>query len=60
MNINRFTSKSQEVIRQAQEIALSRNHPQLDVAHLLYALLLQEESIVPVILAKLETDTEKL
>ncbi len=60
MNINRFTTKSQEAVRNAQEIALSRSNPQMDVAHLLYALLLQEDSIVPVILAKLEVDADKL
>src|SRR5688500_3855620 len=60
MDINRFTAKSQEVIRQAQEIALSRSQPQIDVGHLLYALISQEDSIVPIILAKLEANAEKL
>lgn len=60
MNINRFTTKSQEAVRNAQEIALSRNNPQMDVAHLLYALLLQEDSIVPVIFGKLQIDIERI
>jgi ATP-dependent Clp protease ATP-binding subunit ClpB len=47
MNINRLTTKSQEALRHAQEIALSRNNPQMEIAHLMYALLMQEDSIVP-------------
>lgn len=60
MNINKFTTKSQEALRNAQEIALSRGNPQMDIAHLLYALLIQENSIVSVILGKLQVDAEKL
>ncbi len=60
MNISRFTTKSQEALRNAQEIALSRGNPQMDIAHLLYALLLQSDSIVPVIFGKLQTDIEKI
>ncbi len=60
MNINRFTQKSQEAIRNAQEMALSRNHRELESAHLLYALLIQEHSIVPVIIGKLGLDIETL
>jgi len=60
MDINRFTVKSQEAIRSAQEIALSRETAQVGVAHLLYALLVQEDSIVPVVLTRLEVDVEKL
>ncbi len=60
MNINKFTAKSQEAIRNAQEIALSRNNPQLDTAHLLSALLLQSDSIVPIVVNKLSIDTERL
>jgi ATP-dependent Clp protease ATP-binding subunit ClpB len=60
MNINKFTTKSQEALRNTQEIALSRGNPQMDVAHFLYALLIQEDSIVMVILKKLQIDVEKL
>lgn len=53
MNIQNFTQKSQEALRQAQEIALSRGQAALVPAHLLYALLIQEDSIVPVVVRKL-------
>lgn len=60
MDINHFTVKSQEAIRSAQEIALSRGTAQVGVAHLLYALLVQEESLVPAVIARLGADIEKL
>jgi len=47
MDISRFTRKSQEAIRNAQENALSRGGSELRSEHLLYSLLLQEESVVP-------------
>ncbi len=56
MDINKFTQKSQEALRQAQEIALSRGQTELVPTHLLYALLLQEESIVPVVVRRLTGD----
>ncbi len=58
MNINKFTTKSQEALRHAQEIALSRNNPQMEIAHLTYALLMQEDSIVPVVIGKLGIDID--
>jgi len=60
MDINRFTAKSQEALRQAQEIALSRNQHQMDVAHLAYALIIQEESIVPILFQKMDISIERL
>ena len=60
MDINRFTMKSQEVLRKSQEFALSLNQQQIDVFHLLYALVSQEGSIVPTVLAKISVDIEKI
>lgn len=60
MNINQFTSKSQDALRTAQEIALSRNTQQVDTTHLLYALMTQQDSIVPVVMHKIEADVEKI
>ncbi len=59
MDINKFTTKSQEALRRAQEVAYSRGQHQVDVMHLLYALISQEDSIVPTIFQKLGTDIEK-
>ncbi len=60
MNINRFTEKSQEAVRAAQENALSRGNPELRAPHLLYALLSQDDSIVPVVARRIVPDIEKL
>ncbi len=59
MNINIFTQKSQEALRRAQENAMSRGNPEIRPAHLLYALLMQEESIVPSVLAAVEADIDR-
>lgn len=60
MNINKFTQRSQEAVRSAQEMALSRGHPQMELAHLTYALLMQTDSIVPVVVSRLAQDAERL
>jgi ATP-dependent Clp protease ATP-binding subunit ClpB len=60
MDINKLTIKSQEALRRAQELALSHSHQQVDVFHLLLSLITQEDSIVPVVLQKLNADPEKI
>lgn len=60
MDINKFTQKSQEAIRGAQEIALGKSQTQIDGVHLLAALISQTDSIVFTVLGKLEVDNEKL
>ncbi len=55
-NINKFTTKSQEALRHAQEIAVDNQNQQVDALHLLAALLLQEESLVLTIFKKVEAD----
>ncbi len=58
MDINKFTNKSQEVLSEAQKIAQEKNQQAIDLGHLLLALILQKDSIVPVVLAKSEIDSE--
>ncbi|NMC87964.1 MAG: AAA domain-containing protein, partial [Candidatus Moranbacteria bacterium] len=60
MDINRFTTKSQEALRKSQELALSLNQQQVDVFHLLFSLINQDGSIVPVIIRKIGVNMEKL
>ena len=52
MDINRFTEKLQEAIRAAQSKAVRYGHQQIDVEHLLAALLEQEGGLAPSILLK--------
>src|SRR5271165_516736 len=60
MDINRFTEKLQEGIRSAQSKAARYGHQQIDVEHLLAALLDQEGGLAPSILAKAGIQVEPL
>ncbi len=55
-----FTIKAQEVLKKAHDLALERSHQQIDVLHLLSALVLQEEGTVDSILERLEVDVSLL
>lgn len=52
---NRLTTKSQEALQAAQEIALKNSQRQIDTSTLLLALIRQEGGVVPAVLAKLGT-----
>jgi len=58
MDINRFTEKAQEGLRAAQSIALRHGQQQLDVEHVLAALLDQEGGLASAVLAKAEVNQE--
>jgi len=60
VNMNRFTVKSQEALAQAQERAFRENHTETTPLHLLYALIAQEEGIVPPVLGKMGVNTSGL
>jgi len=57
MQADRFTVKSQEAVAAAQELARTRRNPEISPAHLLVALLEQEDGLVVPILQKLGADT---
>ncbi len=52
MDLNKFTQKSQQAISEAQAVAVRMGQQQVDAEHLLYALLTQEQGLVPRILEK--------
>jgi ATP-dependent Clp protease ATP-binding subunit ClpB len=52
MNLDRYTQKSQEAILSAQRLAQEFNHQAIEPDHLLLALLLQEDGVVPAIVNK--------
>ena len=60
MDINKLTIKSQELLRKSQEYALSLGQQQIDIFHLLFSLISQGGSIVPVIFKKIGVDIEKI
>jgi len=49
MNLEKYTQKSQEAILAAQGLARDLNHQAIDPAHLLMALLRQDEGVVPAV-----------
>ncbi|RME13903.1 MAG: AAA family ATPase [Ardenticatenia bacterium] len=60
MNFNRFTERAQDAIARSQEILLRYQHTQLDVEHVLLALLEQPDGLVPQILERLDVDVERM
>lgn len=60
MNLQKFTQKSLEAIQNAQSSAIEYGNPQLDQQHLLAALLMQEEGLIPQLLQKMEVNVNGL
>ncbi|RPI24280.1 MAG: ATP-dependent chaperone ClpB [Acidobacteria bacterium] len=52
MDINRFTERMQQALQAAQSLAIRHSHQQVDVEHLLEALLAQEQGLTAPILTK--------
>jgi ATP-dependent Clp protease ATP-binding subunit ClpB len=53
MNLDRYTEKAQEALFQAQQLAQELNHQTIEPAHLLLALIQQQDSAVPAIVTKI-------
>ena len=60
MDFNRFTEKLQDAVRDAQSIAVRNGNQQIDVEHLLLALLEQEGGLAPSILNKADIRVDSL
>jgi len=60
MNFNNFTIKSQEAIQQAQLLAQSLEHQQIENEHIFKAILEVDENVVPFILKKLNVNNSIL
>jgi len=60
MDINKLTEKLQEALSAAQSKAVRYSHQQVDVEHLLLALLEQERGLASSILNKANIDVESL
>ncbi len=53
MDLNRFTTKAQVALQEAQGSALDRGHPRFELEHLYVALLTDQEGLIPRILERL-------
>ncbi|PWB74873.1 MAG: ATP-dependent chaperone ClpB [Anaerolineales bacterium] len=60
MDLNKYTQKSQEAILGAQQIAQDYNHQAIEPAHVLLALLKQDEGVVPAIVDKVAGSADAL
>ncbi|HZK25658.1 MAG TPA: ATP-dependent chaperone ClpB [Oscillospiraceae bacterium] len=60
MDLNKFTEKAQLALSGAQDLAVQRSHQALDVEHVLLALLLQENGLIPRLLTKADTSVSNL
>jgi ATP-dependent Clp protease ATP-binding subunit ClpB len=60
MDPNRLTEKTQQALHDAQTKALRYGHTEVDVEHLLLALLEQPEGLVPRLLLRAEVDADAL
>ena len=58
--MNNFTIKAQEAIQTAHNIAIENNQQQVDVSHLILALLTQTDGVILAVLKKMEIDIAKL
>ncbi|HVZ73794.1 MAG TPA: ATP-dependent chaperone ClpB [Polyangia bacterium] len=56
MRLEKLTTKAQEALQQAQALAERRGHQELTPEHVLAALLVQEQGVVPALLRKLGAD----
>ena len=53
MNLNNYTIKSQEAIQQAQQMAQSFEHQQIENEHIFKGIFEVDENVLPFILKKL-------
>lgn len=60
MNLQKMTLKSQEGLSDARSLSIKYGHQEVDVEHLLLALLDQEEGLVPSILSRMEVSKDRL
>lgn len=60
MNFNQFTTKSQEVLQEAQTLALAKGQQAIETGHLLKAMMQGDEHVVPFLLKKLNVNIPAL
>ena len=56
MNLNQYTIKAQEVVRNAQQLAFNENHQQIDSPHLLQSILELDGKTISFLMQKLDVN----
>ena len=60
MDLEKYTSKSQQAVMRAQRLAEDHNHQEIEPAHLLYALLEESEGTVNAVVRRISGSTDGL
>jgi ATP-dependent Clp protease ATP-binding subunit ClpB len=60
MDISKLTQKSQEALQSAQKLAVEYGHNEVDVEHLIVALLRQPSGLIPKLVTRSEANNESL
>ena len=60
MNAEKYTQKSLEAVREAQELVIRNQNMQIDQQHLLHALLNQEGGLIAQLLKKMHVDVSRM
>ena len=60
MNVQKLTKKSIEALQGAQSLAASMHHTQVEQAHVMLSLIMQEEGLIPSLLTKMNADINGL
>jgi len=60
MDLEKYTSKSQQAVMRAQRLAEDQNHQEIESAHLLYALLEESEGTVSAVVRSIAGSTDVL
>jgi len=58
MNLEKFTERAQAAISTSQDVAIKKGHQQLDGEHLHYALVTQEDGLIPKLISYMGQDVE--
>ena len=56
MNINKFTQKSIQAVQDCEKIAIEYGNQEIEQEHLFYALLTQEDGLIPKMMEKMGLD----
>jgi ATP-dependent Clp protease ATP-binding subunit ClpB len=60
MNLDQFTMKSQQSIQRAQQLAMELGNGSIDSLHVLKGMLEEDDRIIPFVLKKFNTSTERI